>query len=225
MDENNTLFIDGYLSDFLNKKISNFFSNIKFSIEEGKSLIDLKNELNSLKSNILNIEYDINYIPTPNKRIIGERPFQHHYWYSMSRFKFIGNKDFFFLQPNKFNFNPPIGLVKDNFLYFEIIVPYVEDIQKLNELSIIEINSYKERLDFYINSQNQDVEKFVNENLIKLESKYNSLIKEKLFVNNFVEEFTKSIKNNLLTKESTEVPENKEDIEQFIKELKGKNGK
>lgn len=49
--------------------------------------------------------------------------------------------------------------------------------------------------------------------------------KENSFKDEFVKDFTKSIKNNLLTKESTEIPQNDEEREQFIKNLRDKNGK
>lgn len=225
MDANNTLFCAGCLSNFLIEKFTSIYDDIDLNIKNGNTLQDIKNNLNNFNDYILELEYDLDYQPSLRKESYGEWPHNQTFYILEQRFKFTGNSTLFYLKPSRFNFNPPIGLVDEDFLYFELHLPYQNDQNNLNIVALQKNENFKKDIDFFINSQKNDVTNFINENMKKIEDRFSLLEKENSFKNDFIQGLTKSIKNNLLTKESTEVPIETKELEKFIKELKEKNEK
>lgn len=157
MDDNNTLFITKDLSVFLNQQFLNIYNNIDDSIKKEKSLADIQNELKKFNNYILNLEYDLSYEPTLRKKSFGEWPNKRTFHIIGQRFKFTGNANLFYLQPNNFNLYPPIGLIDKYYLYFEVHLPYQNDQSNLASLALKEMASYKTSIEFYILSQKEDI--------------------------------------------------------------------
>lgn len=222
MDIRNKLFSTNQLSKFLEDEFNKIYNNIEIKMENGNLLQNIQNELSNFNNYILNVDYDISYQPGLRKESTGEGYNKRVYYVLKQRFKFTGNEKLFYLKPSKFDSNPPIGLVNKNFLYFEIFLPNQENLTDLAKNKVLE---FEKDILYYTSSQEKDIIKFISENLKKIEQKFIELNKENSFQEQFLQEFTKSIKNNLLTKESTEIPQKDEEIEDFIKELRDKNGK